>query len=149
MRKTAAVLAALLLAAPAFALELSLEENRAERGSVGFVDMQRLFASSPDAQRAKDSFEEVVREAEERVNRRRAELVKLHQDLDAARAERAALAASASVPPKEPAPAPSVSTATAATSVSTAPAQAAPPARREAALPGMSPTEAVPTAPPA
>jgi Skp family chaperone for outer membrane proteins len=33
---------------PSGAIELSLEENRAERGSVGYVDMQRLFSNSPD-----------------------------------------------------------------------------------------------------
>jgi Skp family chaperone for outer membrane proteins len=150
MRKFAAVLAVLLLAAPAVALELSLEENRAEHGSVGFVDMQRLFASSPDAQRAKDSFEDVVREAEERVNRRRAELVKLHQELDATRAERAALAASANAPAAAPSPAetPAASTAPAAAPAAAVAVGSAPHARREAALPGMSPTDAEPSAPP-
>ena len=86
--KTLAALLILLSAAPARAIELSLEENRAERGSVGYVDLQRLFAVSPDAQRAKDGFQELVRQAEERVNLRKAELLKLHQQLDAVRSER-------------------------------------------------------------
>jgi Skp family chaperone for outer membrane proteins len=107
MKNKAALIAVLLLSsAPLLAIELSLEENRGERGSVGYVDMQRLFTSSPDAQRAKDSFEALVRQAEERVNLRKAELLKLRQELDAARVERDALAQSMTM-----APAPSTATA--------------------------------------
>ena len=94
MKKAALLIAVLLLSAPARAIELSLEENRGDRGSVGYVDMQRLFSNSPDAQRAKEAFEELVRQAEERVNLRKAELLKLHQELDATRAERDALSLS-------------------------------------------------------
>ncbi|MDE2510216.1 MAG: OmpH family outer membrane protein, partial [Elusimicrobia bacterium] len=91
MKKIIVLLAVLFLSAPARAIELSLEENRAERGSVGYVDMQRLFTSSPDAQRAKEGFQELVRQAEERVNLKNAELLKLHPELDSARLERDAL----------------------------------------------------------
>ena len=94
MKKIYPLLAVLLLAAAARAIELSLEENRGERGSVGYVDMQRLFADSPDAQRAKENFEDLIRQAEERVNLRKAELLKLHQELDSTRAERDALSQS-------------------------------------------------------
>jgi len=94
MTKTAALLVALLLPASTRAIELALEENRGERGSVGYVDMQRLFADSPDAHRAKESFADLVRQAEERVNLRRAELLKLGRELDAARIERDMLAKS-------------------------------------------------------
>ena len=131
MKNSFFLLAVLLLSAPARAIELSLEENRGERGSVGYVDMQRLFTASPDAQRAKESFEDLVRQAEERVNLRKAELLKLRQALDAARVERDALslsmtaAAAAPVPapvPAPPVPAPAVSVSTPAVSVSTPPA---------------------------
>lgn len=107
-------LASLLLAAsaiPAAAIELSLEENRAERGSVGYVDMQQLFTASPDARRAKDSFEDLVRQAEEQVNARKAELLRLHQDLDGLKVERDSLAVStpaAATPAPEPAPVKSI-----------------------------------------
>lgn len=94
MMKTIAALLCAVLAAPASALELSLEENRAERGSVGYVDMNRLFAGSPDAQRAKENFEELVRQAEEEVNTRRAALVRLRQEVDALKAERETVARS-------------------------------------------------------
>jgi Skp family chaperone for outer membrane proteins len=168
MKKIAALIAVLLLSAPARAIELSLEENRGDRGSVGYVDMQRLFSTSPDAQRAKESFEELVRQAEERVNLRKAELLKLHQELDSNRAERDALSLSMSMtpavstaaavaPPASVAPpavvaastssAVAVSTAVAAPSLVAAPPAPAKP--RTFALPGMSTLETAPTAPPA
>ncbi|MFI5347130.1 MAG: OmpH family outer membrane protein [Elusimicrobiota bacterium] len=169
MNKIAALIAVLLLTAPARAIELSLEENRAERGSVGYVDMQRLFSASPDAQRAKEGFEELVRQAEERVNLRKAELLKLRQQLDAARVERDALSISsaAETPPAvsaataaAPAPAVAVSTPAAlvpgpAASTTAAPAPVpAPPAPApvprklsNVALPGMAP-DTTPIAPP-
>ncbi len=106
MKKIAALIAVLLLGASARAIELSLEENRGERGSVGYVDMQRLFADSPDAQRAKESFEDLVRQAEERVNLRKAELLKLRQELDSARTERDMLAQSMALAPAGRPPAP-------------------------------------------
>ena len=151
MKKIVALIALLLLSAPARAIELSLEENRAERGSVGFVDMQRLFLASPDAQHAKESFEELVRQAEERVNMRKAELLKLHQQLDAYRSDRDALAKTAAeAPPPAPlialssATAPALSTAPAA--VAAAPLAPEPPKLLPRALPGMSPRENVPVA---
>jgi Skp family chaperone for outer membrane proteins len=91
MKRISLIVSLLLLAASVRAIELSLEENRGERGSVGYVDMQRLFTVSPDAQRAKESFEDLIRQAEESVNMRKAELLKLRQALDAARVDRDAL----------------------------------------------------------
>ena len=165
MKKTALLVALCLLAVAARAIELSLEENRGDRGSVGYVDIQRLFADSPDAQKAKESFEDLVRQAEERVNLRKAELLKLHHELDQTRAERDALAlVMATMPSASTAPAVSASTSAAAVSAPTAPAavstSAAPgavalstaapavpaaPRTRELALPGMSTTDAAPT----
>lgn len=161
-------LAVLLIAPQTFAIELSLEENRAERGSVGFIDIQRLFVASPDAQRAKENFEELVRQAEEHVNSRRAEIVAMHRKLDDFRSQRDVLAkAVAAVPPPTPAAAPAapapaapattisassptvknpaagISTSTSVVALSSAPAQLPPPmmaiSTSPAALPGMQP----------
>ncbi|MBI2788145.1 MAG: OmpH family outer membrane protein [Elusimicrobia bacterium] len=99
-------------AVPARAIELSLEENRAERGSVGYVDMKRLFTASPDAARAREGLEELVRQAEERVNSKKADLLRLRQELGTLKIEREDLARSTptvSVPlpaPAKPKPAP-------------------------------------------
>ncbi|MDO8756599.1 MAG: OmpH family outer membrane protein [Elusimicrobiota bacterium] len=99
------------LAAPARAIELSLEENRAERGSVGYVDMRRLFTASPDATRAREGLEELVRQAEERVNSKKSDLLRLRGDLESLKIERDELAkstptASVVVPPPAPKPEP-------------------------------------------
>jgi Skp family chaperone for outer membrane proteins len=88
------------------AIELSLEENRAERGSVGYVDMKRLFTASPDATRAREGLEELVRQAEERVNAKKAEVLRLRQSLGMLKIERDELARStptATVLPPAPA----------------------------------------------
>ncbi len=81
-------------AVPSRAIELSLEENRAGRGSTGFVDMKRLFKASPDAARAREGLEELVRQAEELVNARKAEILRLRQDLGALGIEREELSKS-------------------------------------------------------
>jgi|GEM_PF-1197989 len=99
MRTFPLVLAFVALAGSAGALELSLEENRTQKGSVGYVDMQRVFSESPDSALAKESFEQIVREAEERVNLKRAEILKLHQELDATKAEREKLSKEALTAP--------------------------------------------------
>jgi Skp family chaperone for outer membrane proteins len=104
-----------LSSVPARAIELSLEENRAERGSVGYVDMKRLFTASPDATRAREGLEELVRQAEERVNGKKAALLRLRQELGTLKIEREELAKStptvnvpapAPVKPAIPAPTP-------------------------------------------
>lgn len=101
----------ILRSVPARAIELSLEENRAERGSVGYVDMQRLFKASPDAAKAREGLEELVRQAEERVNAKKAEMLRTRQDIEALKLERDELAkstpiAAAPAPVPQPAPVP-------------------------------------------
>ncbi|MDP3543277.1 MAG: OmpH family outer membrane protein [Elusimicrobiota bacterium] len=134
-------LCAVLLPAgiPLRAIELSLEENRAERGSVGYVDMRRLFAASPDAARAREGLEELVRQAEERVNAKKGELLRLRQDLGTLKIEREELALStptASAPAKPAAPA-------------AAPAPAKPLSPTPAPAPAPAPVTAAPPAEPA
>jgi Skp family chaperone for outer membrane proteins len=140
MIKTFLIVSAVLWATSASAIELSLEENRAERGSVGYVDMQRLFTASPDSQRAKEGFEELVRQAEERVNLRKAELLKLHQELDGVRGERESLLRSTptvSAPPQ----APPAATPLAAPAVAASTASV-----KTLALPGMTGIDRAPAA---
>jgi len=149
MKRIGLAAVVLALCAPARAIELSLEENRAARGSVGFVDMQRVFAESPDSARAKESFDALVREAEERVNLKKAELVKMRQELAAAKAERERLSKAAAVaplPPPTPAPRPPAAStpAPAAPSVSSGSARGAP---APAALPGLLPLDSLLAAP--
>lgn len=73
---------------PLLAVEVSLEENRAQRGNIGYVDLQLLFHKSPETQKAKQNFEEVVRQAEDQVNLRKSELLGLRAELAQLKAER-------------------------------------------------------------
>lgn len=132
----------LFRALPARAIELSLEENRAERGSVGYVDMQRLFKSSPDAAHAREGLEELVRQAEERVNGKKADLLRLHDELTTLQRERQEVATSTPTAAAPPAPAkapaaPKAATAPKAASVAvdTTPVTALPPNPLHGAIP--------------
>lgn len=101
MRKM--ILPALLLAAgAASAVELSLEENRAERGNIGFIDMKKVFTLYPETARARENFEEALRQAEEQVNLRKTELLRLRAELAQMKTDREVLAAA---PTQTPAPA--------------------------------------------
>ena len=94
MKRTAILTAVLSVwtAGAVQALEVSLEENKAQRGSIGYVDMQKLFRLYPETQKAKQNFEEVLRQAEEQVNLRKAELIGLRADVIRLRLERDAAA---------------------------------------------------------
>jgi len=95
---------------PAAALEISLEENRAERGNIGFVDVREVFRRYPEARKAKQSYAEIVRQAEDQVNLKKAEMLSLRSELVRLKEERrkAREAPLPSVPPvpEPPKPAP-------------------------------------------
>jgi Skp family chaperone for outer membrane proteins len=117
-----AVLLALAGTVRVGAIELSLEENKAERGNIGFVDTQRLFKLFPETAKAKENFEETVRQAEDQINLRKAEILRLRKEIDELKVERLAVAKStptvavpiATVPAAAIAPAVPASTSTAA-----------------------------------
>ena len=110
MKMLLAVLAA--VAVPAAAIELSLEENKAQRGSIGYIDMQRLFKTFPETSRAKESFEELVRQAEEQLNLRKAEILRMRSELAQLKAEREFLSKTPiEVPKVAPTPKPAGPTA--------------------------------------
>ena len=115
-------------------MELSLEENRAQRGSAGYVDMVRVFKLYPETARAKESFADAVRQAEEGVNIRKAEILHLRGEVSSLKAERGVLAAAAEAATLKAPPAPvTVSSAPAAI-----PAAAIAPASTAAVqLPGL------------
>lgn len=98
------VLPFLLAALPAAAIELSLEENRAERGNIGYIDMQKVFKLFPETLRARENFEESVRQTEEQVNLRKAELLRLRAELSSIKADREVLASAPPPPPPPPPP---------------------------------------------
>ena len=144
MRKTALALALLAAAGPLAAMEISLEENRGERGSIGYVDLQAVFRRFPETQKAKQSYAEIVRQAEEQVNLRKAELIRLRSELANLRSEReAASNAPIFVPPPLPAPAPEAAPAPAKPEEpAKTEAPAADPAAALTGLPGMNSSSA-------
>src|SRR5687767_11609000 len=97
--------ACLALSLPAAAIELSLEENKAERGNIGYIDMQRLFRTFPETLRARENFEELLRQAEEQLNLRKAEILRLRGELAELRIEREFLAKTPIEVPQAPKPA--------------------------------------------
>ncbi|HBL18972.1 MAG TPA: hypothetical protein DD417_19990 [Elusimicrobia bacterium] len=100
------LLTAVLAARPGAALEVSLEENRAQRGNIGYVDIQRVFRLYPETRKAKQSYAEIVRQAEEQVNLKKAELIGLRGELSRLRAEREVVAKTPIVTTPPPAPVP-------------------------------------------
>lgn len=134
MTKTIALILALCGAAQA--MEISLEENRGQRGSIGYVDLQAVFRRFPEVGRAKQSYAEIVRQAEEQVNLKKAELIRLRADISTLKAERdAASRAPLYVPPPAPAPAPVAPLPEPTALPEAAPEPAATPAPVEAAAP--------------
>ncbi|MBI4056577.1 MAG: OmpH family outer membrane protein [Elusimicrobia bacterium] len=70
------------------ALEISLEENKGERGGVGYVDIQRVFKVHPETQRAKEEFEMEIRKREEGLNQKKAEILGMRAELARLKQER-------------------------------------------------------------
>jgi Skp family chaperone for outer membrane proteins len=126
------------------ALELLLEENRGESGTIGYVDIDRVFKEYSGTTGAREEFISEIKKKEDSVNARKAaiftlkaELAKLRQErefaltlpslLETQRSVAEAAAAKAAPTP------PQVSTQTADAEVSTAA-----PAALPLGLPGMS-----------
>ncbi|MBI5625279.1 MAG: OmpH family outer membrane protein [Elusimicrobia bacterium] len=151
-RRICAVLSFLALAMvlkdPACAMELSLEENRAQRGSAGYVDMARVFKLFPETARAKESFADAVRQAEEGVNIRKAELIRLRAELGSLKAQREnlALAVAAESPAQQAPPPPSTAAATAQLTLPGSSVTVAVTALSTSAPPGAAPAD-VPSQP--
>ncbi|MBI5630366.1 MAG: OmpH family outer membrane protein [Elusimicrobia bacterium] len=92
-------------ALPSSAVELALEENRSQRGNVGYVDMRQLFKAFPETLAAKEKFELALRQGEEQINIRKMEVLRLRHELSQQRIERESLAKAAASAPPPPKPA--------------------------------------------
>ena len=79
----------LLCAAPAGALELSLEENSGESGTVGYVDIDRVFKEYSGTQDAREAFLGEIKKKEESVNQRKRGVYALKAEIAKLRQERA------------------------------------------------------------
>lgn len=90
MRKFTLFLSVLALCAAArvFALELSLEENKAESGTVGYVDIDLIFKSYSGTFTAREEFVGEIKKKEGNINQRKREVYGLKADLARLRQER-------------------------------------------------------------
>lgn len=88
-RRLCALALLLLCAAPAAALELSLEENRGESGTVGYVDIDRVFKEYSGTQDAREAFLGEIKKKEESVNQRKRGVYALKAEIAKLRQERA------------------------------------------------------------
>jgi Skp family chaperone for outer membrane proteins len=93
-----------------YALEISLEENKAQRGNIGYIDIRRIYKLFPGTQKAKESFSEIVRQAEEQVNLKRAELIAMRREIALLKLEQQTLRNKKPAPAAPPAPAPQEAT---------------------------------------
>ena len=90
MKKLTFFLAALALfaASRVSALELSLEENRGESGTVGYVDIDRVFKEYSGTPNAREEFLGEIKKKEESVNQRKHEIYALKADIAKLKQER-------------------------------------------------------------
>jgi len=153
MKKIIFLLSLAVLPSPAAALELLLEENRGESGTIGYVDIDKVFKEYSGTTGAREDFLVEIKKKEDALNARKtgiftlkAELAKLRQEREfaltlpslletqrsVAEAKAAAEAALAAVRAAVQA-----STAAAEVPVSTAAAEEAPPAVSTVAAPGQ------------
>lgn len=137
--KNILIISLALLPASAGALELSLEENRGESGTIGYVDMDRVFREYSGTTGARDEFLSEVKKREGGLDASKKKIFALKAEISRLRQEREFAAALPLFFGEDQPQAASTAPAVAA-EVSTAAAQA--PALSTAAaaqLPGMSP----------
>lgn len=145
MKKLLIIPLLLSLAPRAGALELSLEENRGESGTIGYVDMDRVFREYSGTTGARDEFLSEVKKKEGELDASKKQIFALKAEISRLRQERE-FAAALPLFFGEEAPQAASSAAPAGVETSTAPA-AAPEisTAAAAALPGMSaPSQAAP-----
>lgn len=85
------LLIAALLALPALnanALELLLEENRGESGTIGYVDIDRVFKEYSGTSGAREDFLAEIKKKEDSLNARKTEIFTLKAEIAKLRQER-------------------------------------------------------------
>ena len=82
------VLALLAAVQTSCAIELTLEENRGEAGSVGYVDIEKVFREYPETQRAKESFKTELERKEKVILDRKKEIFAMRGEIARLKLER-------------------------------------------------------------
>jgi len=88
MKKLIFLLLPLLMPLKAGALELLLEENRGESGTIGYVDIDRVFKEYSGTTGAREEFLAEIRKREEALNAKRAPIFTLKAEIAKLRQER-------------------------------------------------------------
>ena len=78
----------LAAAAPAAALELSLEENKGESGTIGYVDIDRVFKEFSGTSNARDEFLAEIKAKEDSLNLKKQAIFSLKADIAKLKQER-------------------------------------------------------------
>lgn len=122
--RAAAVLVCIQAASSSFsgAIEISLEENRGERGSVGYVDIERVFKEYPETLKAREDFQVQIHKKEKVLNEKKSEIFALKAEIARLRQEKEF---SSRFPMRMEQAPPAVSTAAAAAVPDSAPVQEA------------------------
>ncbi len=76
------------LAGPAYSLELSLESNKAESGTVGYVDIDLVFKKYSLTKLQKDTFKDKIKEKEDFLNAKKKILFALKAEISQLKQER-------------------------------------------------------------
>ncbi|MFH1618574.1 MAG: OmpH family outer membrane protein [bacterium] len=76
------------LTSPLAALEISLEENRGELGSAGYVDIEAVFREFPGTLKAKAEFQTQVQKKEKAINEKKSEIFALKAEINRLRQEK-------------------------------------------------------------
>ena len=71
MRKILLALLAMAISTPAYTLEVFLNANRSDTGTIGYVDIDRVFNTYSETKASKLDLEKEVRRKEEELERRR------------------------------------------------------------------------------
>ena len=72
----------------ATALELSLEENKGESGTIGYVDIDRVFKSFSGTASARDEFLAEIKKKEDSLNIKKQAIFSIKADLAKLKQER-------------------------------------------------------------
>ncbi len=88
MKKIIFLLLPLLVPLKAAALELLLEENRGESGTIGYVDIDRVFKEYSGTTGAREDFMAAIKTKEDAVNAKRAAIFTLKAEIAKLRQER-------------------------------------------------------------
>lgn len=88
MKKLIFLLLPMLLPVSGAALELLLEENRGESGTIGYVDIDRVFKEYSGTTGARDEFIAEIRKKEEALNAKKTPIFTLKAEIAKLRQER-------------------------------------------------------------